>query len=177
MEVALTPVAPGAYVIVIDWNQAPYGLSVHRIEVAGPTPVPDPDPDPRPNPNPGPIVNPYSAPSPELRAAMEPILRIPMQPQHARSLGHLYHTATSVIEGSLAAIAAGVQPEIATTASLRQWLLEHGQQLQIAGVYPGLADAVDNVLRTQIGLQVRDLRASDAAVFAALAWACFEAGT
>ena len=52
MELEFTPPAPGAYVVVVDWNQPPYGLSIHRVEIRGPPgPAPPDDPeDPAPGP-------------------------------------------------------------------------------------------------------------------------------
>jgi hypothetical protein len=48
LRLTLTPPAAGTYLIVCDWNQEPYGLAMHRVEVAGqvtPPPPPPPPPD------------------------------------------------------------------------------------------------------------------------------------
>jgi hypothetical protein len=40
LRLTLTPGRPGTYLIVCDWNQEPYGLAMHRVEVGGPSPPP-----------------------------------------------------------------------------------------------------------------------------------------
>jgi hypothetical protein len=45
LRVSFTPVNTGAYLLVCDWNQPPYGLALHRVEVGGMSPPIDP-PDP-----------------------------------------------------------------------------------------------------------------------------------
>ena len=45
LRVTFTPEAPGTYLLVCDWNEAPYGLAVHRISARGP-PEPEEPVDP-----------------------------------------------------------------------------------------------------------------------------------
>jgi hypothetical protein len=55
LRLTLTPAANGCYVVVCDWNEAPYGLALHRVDVGGTAPVPfdpdDPNQPPKPDPN------------------------------------------------------------------------------------------------------------------------------
>jgi hypothetical protein len=46
LRVSWTADEPGVYVLVCDWNQAPYGLALHRVTIRGPPPVPPVPPDP-----------------------------------------------------------------------------------------------------------------------------------
>jgi len=47
LRVTFTPPSNGSYLLVCDWNQAPYGLALHRIEVGGKAPeVPENPPQP-----------------------------------------------------------------------------------------------------------------------------------
>ena len=57
MKILLTPIEVGTHVIAVDWNEPPFGLALHRIEIRGPPPVPPPPPDPPqpPTPTPGTI--------------------------------------------------------------------------------------------------------------------------
>ena len=46
LKVIFTPLEPGTHVIAVDWNEPPFGLAQHRVEIRGPPPaVPKPDPD------------------------------------------------------------------------------------------------------------------------------------
>jgi len=49
-KLRLTLVCPvaGAYVVVCDWNEPPFGLALHRVTVGGVPPVPPPIPPPDP---------------------------------------------------------------------------------------------------------------------------------
>jgi hypothetical protein len=49
LRVSFVPPVDGIYVLVCDWNQAPYGLALHRMLV-GPRPPPNPTPTPTPTP-------------------------------------------------------------------------------------------------------------------------------
>lgn len=53
-KVSLTATVPGVYVVACDWNEAPYGLTLHRIVIGGTVP-PKPDdpvpPGPKPKPD------------------------------------------------------------------------------------------------------------------------------
>lgn len=49
LRVTFTPPANGTYLLVCDWNQAPYGLALHRIEVGGKAPEAPENPPPPPN--------------------------------------------------------------------------------------------------------------------------------
>jgi hypothetical protein len=49
LRLTLTPASNGCYVVVCDWNEAPYGLALHRMLV-GPRPPPHPTPPPTPTP-------------------------------------------------------------------------------------------------------------------------------
>lgn len=52
LRVTFTVPSPGTYVVACDWNQPPYGLALHRIDVGGIVPpAPDP-PGPKPKPEP-----------------------------------------------------------------------------------------------------------------------------
>lgn len=44
LRLTLTCPAAGAYVVVCDWNEAPYGLALHRVTVGGVTPPVPPIP-------------------------------------------------------------------------------------------------------------------------------------
>ena len=50
LRVSWTADEPGTYLLVCDWNQAPYGLALHRVTIRGP---PGPTPNPTPTPTPG----------------------------------------------------------------------------------------------------------------------------
>lgn len=39
-----TATKPGDYVLIVDWNEAPFGLVHHRVQVRGGTPPDEPDP-------------------------------------------------------------------------------------------------------------------------------------
>jgi hypothetical protein len=60
LRVMFVPPENGVYVLVCDWNQAPYGLALHRMLI-GPRPPPPPDPDDPPDPPP---------PPPEIQSVM-----------------------------------------------------------------------------------------------------------
>jgi len=49
LRVSFVPPVDGTYVLVCDWNQAPFGLALHRMLV-GPRPPPHPTPPPTPTP-------------------------------------------------------------------------------------------------------------------------------
>jgi hypothetical protein len=49
LRVSFVPPVDGVYVLVCDWNQAPFGLALHRMLV-GPRPPPHPTPPPTPTP-------------------------------------------------------------------------------------------------------------------------------
>ena len=68
LRLTLTPPGPGTYLVVCDWNQEPYGLAMHRVEVTGADPMPPspPGPKPPPNPNPQPQPNPNQTTSTAL---------------------------------------------------------------------------------------------------------------
>jgi hypothetical protein len=42
LRLTLTPAVGGCYVVVCDWNEAPYGLALHRVDVGGTAPVKPP---------------------------------------------------------------------------------------------------------------------------------------
>lgn len=54
LRINFTPKSPGTYLLVCDWNQTPYGLALHRVEIGGtvtppfPPPVIPDDPVPAP---------------------------------------------------------------------------------------------------------------------------------
>jgi hypothetical protein len=39
LRLTLTPAANGTYLVVCDWNEPPYGLALHRVDVGGSPPV------------------------------------------------------------------------------------------------------------------------------------------
>ena len=39
LRLTLTPASNGCYVVVCDWNEPPYGLALHRVDVGGSPPV------------------------------------------------------------------------------------------------------------------------------------------
>jgi hypothetical protein len=49
LKISFVPPVDGVYVLVCDWNQAPFGLALHRMLV-GPRPPPGPTPTPTPTP-------------------------------------------------------------------------------------------------------------------------------
>jgi hypothetical protein len=49
LRVTFVPPEDGVYVLVCDWNQSPYGLALHRVQI-GPRPPPDPPQPPTPTP-------------------------------------------------------------------------------------------------------------------------------
>lgn len=51
MKLLFTPQEPGVYVVAVDWNEAPFGLALHRIEIRGPPEPPDPPSPPIPPPS------------------------------------------------------------------------------------------------------------------------------
>lgn len=54
LRLTFTPTVNGTCVVVCDWNEPPYGLALHRVEIGGTAPSPPPlDPD-DPNPPPPP---------------------------------------------------------------------------------------------------------------------------
>ena len=48
LRVSWTADEPGVYLLVCDWNQAPYGLALHRVTIRGPPVDPPPPPPPPP---------------------------------------------------------------------------------------------------------------------------------
>lgn len=44
LRLTLTPATAGVYLVVCDWNQEPYGLALHRVNVGGTVPPIDPPP-------------------------------------------------------------------------------------------------------------------------------------
>ena len=175
LRIYLTPDKPGVYVLVLVDPQDPSGVTVatHRI-TAGDSNPPDPTPGPGPQPTPGP--NPHPQPSESLRQATTAIRSLQMAREHATKLAKLYSDAARLVESAPAAIAAGTQPEIATTAELRQWLITHGRELGLQGQYAGLADAVDRFLGQQLGTAIRNVTEADAVALRGLAWAIWETG-
>jgi hypothetical protein len=176
MRLLFTPPASGTYLLIFDWNEPPFGLAVHRIEIRGPPgPSPDPTPGPDPQPGPGP-VNPYPAPAQSVQEATAAIRAIPIARPDATALGQLYADAQRLVASAPAAIAAGTKPEIGTTSELRAWLVQYGRELGLQGKYAGLADAVDRYLGQSLGTSIRNVTAADADVLGGLAWAVWEAG-
>jgi hypothetical protein len=49
LRLTLTCPVVGAYVVVCDWNEPPFGLALHRVTVGGVPPVPPPIPPPDPS--------------------------------------------------------------------------------------------------------------------------------
>jgi hypothetical protein len=48
LRVSWTADEPGVYLLVCDWNQAPFGLALHRVTIRGPPDPPSPPPPPPP---------------------------------------------------------------------------------------------------------------------------------
>ena len=48
LKVMFTPTEAGTHVVAVDWNEPPFGLALHRIEIRGPPPHPTPTPTPTP---------------------------------------------------------------------------------------------------------------------------------
>ncbi len=145
-------------------QEAVYGLERLDDPTPGPVPpIPDPpDPDPDPDPEP----NPYT-PADEWLPVVEPLSKFQLAEADARAMANLYATAA-------AQSAAGA---ISTTLELRQWLVEHGVKLGLQGKYPSLADTMDTIQATALGLDVRPLNGQRAAAYLeTLAWACWEVG-
>lgn len=46
LRCTLHPATSGVYVVVCDWNEAPFGLALHRVVIGGTDPPPDPPPGP-----------------------------------------------------------------------------------------------------------------------------------
>lgn len=57
LKLTFTPGRAGTHVVVCDWNESPYGLCLHRIEVGGSIP-PDPPPQPPGPPLPNELTGP-----------------------------------------------------------------------------------------------------------------------
>ncbi len=137
------------------------------IQVGESPPPPDP---------PGPTANPYPAPSAEARAAVGPITQVSLPPSTAQSVSQIFATAANTVKTNLARIAAGVTPEVGTTAQAQALLKTEIVKLSIAGKYAGLAEGVDSALDALIGQASRPIRAEDETALLAIAWAMFEAG-
>jgi hypothetical protein len=169
LRLTLTPAANGCYLVVCDWNEPPYGLALHRVDVGGSPPKPPDPPTP-------PGVNPYTTPAANLKAAVQPVATLKTNRADGTALGKLYQDASRLVASAPAAKAAGTKPEIGTTAELRAWLISNGKNLGLQGKHAGLADAVDAYLGKQLGTAIRDVTAADAEALAALAWAAWEGG-
>jgi hypothetical protein len=175
LRLTLTPAANGTYLVVCDWNEPPYGLALHRVDVGGSPPVPPVPPVP-PDPPTPPGVNPYATPGAALKTAVQPIAALKTNREDGTALGKLYQDASRLVASAPAAKAAGTKPEIGTTTELRAWLVDNGKALGLQGRHAGLADAVDTYLGKQLGTAIRDVTAADAEALAALAWAAWEGG-
>lgn len=120
------------------------------------------------NPEPGPDENPYPAPSPAWRAAVEPIRSLTLPRQASEQIGLWY---------AAAAEAARADNALSSTADLRGFLIDSGKALGLTGSLPEMAAAHDQVLAATLTLENRPLdRANAAAVLEAMAWAAWEAG-
>lgn len=66
LKVTFLPKVNGCYIVVCDWNEPPFGLALHRVEVGGGTVPPplDPPSDPPPNVPSNPPQNPPQSKTP-----------------------------------------------------------------------------------------------------------------
>jgi len=120
---------------------------------------------PGPGPGPGPTPNPYR-PTPEFQVAVEPVKAFSLSVPNSEKLAEMYHTIASQAR-------AGVYRSL---GEVRADLVKRGTALNLKGVYPGLAEAVDKYLTASLGLEheVKAARVGD--TLETLAWAVWESG-
>ena len=109
-------------------------------------------------------------PSPALQLAVQPLVEFEIEASDLLNLTEFYHDFADVVRRDNGST-------IATTAILRATYMSAGklmfQQTDMTGKYVGLSTIIDNIIATQIGLDIVPLNVPlTADTLDAVAWAC-----
>lgn len=138
-------------------------VATHTLQYGdNPTPVPTPTPTPSPYPSP-------PTPSPELIKLTEPLSKFNISKQDRLTISEFYYDFFIVISSDAA------DKHIKTTEIFRNTYMNAGQlmfqQSGLGGKYDGLAEAIDKVIISYLGLDIATLdHVKASGVLNAIAW-------